>query len=64
MLTVEIKLKNDEKKVVYLGTHNTMHEAKGVVVNTCGYAGWLSFIKERSGDVRATNDKYIVDIMY
>lgn len=64
MFTVEIKMKHDEKKVVYIGTHNSMNEAKSIVIGTCGYAGWLSFIKERGGDIHATNDKYIVDIMY
>lgn len=63
-MMIEIKLKSDEKKIVYLGTRNTMHEAKGVAIDTCGYAGWLSFIKEKGGDVRATNNQYIVDIMY
>jgi hypothetical protein len=64
MMTVEIKMKHDESKVVYFGTHHDMRDAKSVVISTCGHAGWLSFVKERSGDVRATNDKYIVDIMY
>lgn len=64
MMTVEIKLRSNEKKVVYLGTHNNLYEAKGVVVNTCGYAGWLEFVREKGGDIRAKNDKYIVDIMY
>lgn len=63
MLTIEIKL-NDESKVVYFGTHHDMREAKGVVISTCGHAGWLEFVREKGGDIRAKNDKYIVDIMY
>lgn len=63
MLSVEIKLISNEK-TVYFGTHHDLREAKGIVIDTCGRAGWLNFKKERGGDIRATNNKYIVDIMY
>ena len=66
MLTLEIKLKSNEKNVVYSGTHNTFSEAMSIAIDECGRDGYIQFVQEDKGsrDLRARTSKYVIDIMY
>lgn len=63
MVTLEIKFKSN-MKTNKLCVKNNAHDAIKEAIHDCGYAGWLRFIKEKSGDLSAKNDKYVIDIMY
>ena len=62
MMTLEVK--NTQGKSLHVETFNTQYEAKNQAIRMCGYAGFLKFVKERGGDITASNSKYKVDIMY